>query len=71
MAGLKIFCSDPRPRNLLKKVTPKKKKKKEISTQETFLWPIKDFQKYFMAHQYLPKIFHSPTKTLRPLLLYI
>ena len=28
------------------------------------MWPIKDFEKYFMAHQYLPKIFHDPHKNL-------
>ena len=29
---------------------------------ENILWPIKNFQKYFMAHQYMPKIFHDPWK---------
>ena len=26
------------------------------------MWPIKNFEKYFMAHQYMPKIFHGPHK---------
>ena len=25
-------------------------------------WSIKNFGKYFMAHQYMPKIFHGPHK---------
>ena len=25
-------------------------------------WPIKKFEKYFMVHQYMPKIFHGPHK---------
>ena len=31
------------------------------------MWPIKNFEKYFMAHQYVPKIFHDPSKTLHPI----
>ena len=30
------------------------------------MWPIKNGEKYFMAHQYMPQIFHDLTKTLRP-----
>ena len=30
------------------------------------MWPIKSFEKYFMAHQYMPKIFHDPHKTPLP-----
>ena len=30
------------------------------------MWPIKNFEKYFMAHQYMPKIFYEPHKTLLP-----
>ena len=26
------------------------------------MWPIKNFQKHFMDHQYIPKIFHDPCK---------
>ena len=26
------------------------------------MWPIKNFEKHFMAHQYMPKIFHGPHK---------
>ena len=26
------------------------------------MWPIKNFEKYFIAHQYMPKIFHDPHK---------
>ena len=28
--------------------------------------PIKNFEKYFMAHQYASKIFHGPYKNPRP-----
>ena len=27
-----------------------------------FSWPIKNLEKYFTAHQYMPKIFHEPHK---------
>ena len=30
------------------------------------MWPIKSFEKHFMAHQYMPKIFHDPHKTPSP-----
>ena len=30
--------------------------------QKNILWPIKKFQKYFMAHQYLANIFHDSSK---------
>ena len=42
-------------------------------TWENILWPMKNFEKYFMAHQYMSKLFHDshknppPTQTL-PLL---
>ena len=29
---------------------------------KNILRPIKYFQKYFMAHEYMPKIFHDPCK---------
>ena len=35
---------------------------KIMKIQENILWPIKSFEKYFMAHQYMPKIFHDPHK---------
>ena len=53
MASLDILCSNPF--NLKNKIT-KIEHKKNIS------WPIKNFEKYFMAHQYIPKIFHGPHK---------
>ena len=34
--------------------------------ENNILWPIKKFQKFFMAHQFLAKIFNNPAKTLRP-----
>ena len=30
--------------------------------QENISWPIKNFEKYFMAHQHMPKIFHGRHK---------
>ena len=30
------------------------------------MWPIKNFEKYLMAHQYMPKIFHGPHKNPPP-----
>ena len=30
------------------------------------MWPIKNFEKYFMAHQYMPKILHDPHKNPPP-----
>ena len=30
--------------------------------QENISWPIKNFEKYFVAHQYIPKTFHYPHK---------
>ena len=31
------------------------------------MWPIKNVEKLFMAHQYLTKIFHDPHKNPLPL----
>ena len=44
MASLDILCF-----NLLTKIKHKK-----------YFGPIKNFEKYFMAHQYTPKLFHEP-----------
>ena len=55
MASLDILCFNPF--NLKNKIM-KIEHKKNIS------WPIKNFEKYFMAHQYMPKIFHDPHKNL-------
>ena len=55
MTSLNILCSDPL--NLKNKII-KIEHKKNIS------WPIKNFENYFMAHQYMPKIFHDPDKHL-------
>ena len=55
MASLDILCSNAL--NLKNKIT---------KIEHNILWPIKNFEKYFMAHQYMPKMFHGPTKTLRP-----
>ena len=55
MTSLNILYSDPH--NFLKEAT--KKLGKYI---RNFLCSIKNSHKYFMAHQYLPKIFHGPCK---------
>ena len=31
------------------------------------MWPIKNFEEYFIAHQYMPKISHDPHKNPLPL----
>ena len=49
---------------------PKKKRKKKVKNKNTYkrseniLWPIKDFEKYFMAHECMPKIFHDLHKKI-------
>ena len=45
----------------------KKKKIRKEKHKKLFLWPIKNFQKYFKAHQYMAKIFHGPRKNPPPL----
>ena len=59
MASLDILCSNPL--NV----------KNKITKREHILWSIKKFEKYFIAHQYMPKILHDPTKTLRPTPTYL
>ena len=59
MTSLNILCSDHHNFNVLKEIA---KKNKERETQRFFLWPIKHFQKYFMAHQYMLIIFYGPCK---------
>ena len=51
MASLDILCSNAL--NLKNKIT-------KIEHKKNILWSIKKFEKYFMAHQYTPKIFHDP-----------
>ena len=53
MASSDILCFNPFN---LKNEIMKKEHKKNI------LCPIKKFEKYFMACQYIPKIFHGPHK---------
>ena len=38
------------------------KKNYENRTQENILCPIKNLEKYFTIHQYMPKTFHDPDK---------
>ena len=54
MASLDILCSNPL--NV----------KNKITKREHILWSIQKFKKYFIAHQYMPKILHDPKKNLRP-----
>ena len=56
MAILDI-CSNP-----LKVSNEFTKSEKSERTLKDILWPIKNFQKYFMTHQYKLKIFHDPCK---------
>ena len=56
MASLDILCSSPL--NLINKIT-------KIEHKKIFCGPskiLKNFEKYFMAHPYMPKIFHNPHK---------
>ena len=55
MASLDILRS--KPFNLKNKIT---------RTLENTLWPIKNFEKYLMFHQYMPKIFHDTNKNSQP-----
>ena len=41
---------------------PWAQKKQERKTYKKFLWPIKNFLKYFMGHQYMLQIFNSLRK---------
>ena len=34
----------------------------KIEHKKNISWHIKNFEKYFMAHQYMPKIFNGPHK---------
>ena len=36
----------------------------KIEHKKNISWPIKNFEKYFMARQYMRKIFHGPHKKL-------
>ena len=36
--------------------------KNKITKIENILWPVKNFERYFMAHQYMPKLSHDPHK---------
>ena len=57
MASLDIFRSNSL--NL-------EKQNYENKTYENILWPIKNLEKYFMAHQYIPKYFMPPEKPSDP-----
>ena len=35
-------------------------KNKIMKIEHNILWPIKNFEKYFITHQCLPKTFHDP-----------
>ena len=54
MASLDIVCFNPF--NL----------KNNIMRIEHILWSIKNFEKYFMTHEYMPKIFQDPHKNPPP-----
>ena len=51
--SLDILCFNPL--NLKNKII-------KIERKKIFCVPSKNFEKYFMAHQYMPKIFHGPHK---------
>ena len=53
MDSLGILCYNAL--NLKNKIT-------KIEHKKNILWSIKKFEKYFMAHQYTPKIFHDSHK---------
>ena len=47
-------------------------KNKIMKIEQNISWPIKNFEKYFMAHQYMLKIFHGPHKNpLAPVPTYL
>ena len=53
MTSLDILCFNPfNLKNKFMKIEHKKK----------FCGPSKNFENYFIAHQYMPKIFHGPHK---------
>ena len=56
MVSFDILCSNPL--NLENKITKIEHKK--------FWGPIENFEKYFMAYQYMPKLFHYPNKNPPP-----
>ena len=47
-----------------------KKKIRKGKHKKLFRGPYNNFQKYFMAHQYMAKIFHGPRKNPLPPLLH-
>ena len=53
MGSFDILCFNPF--NL-------KKKNYENRAYKNISWPIKNLEKYFMANQYMPKIFYGPHK---------
>ena len=57
MGSLDILRSNPL--NLKNKIT-------KIEHKKIFCGPSKILTKYFMAHQYMPKIFHDPRKNHPP-----
>ena len=63
MASLDILCFNPfNLKNKIMKIEHKKIFCGPSKILKNILWPIKNFEKYFMAHQYVPKIFHDPHK---------
>ena len=56
MASLDILCFNPF--NLKNKITKIEHKKIFVAHH--------NFEEYFMAHQYIPKIFHGPLKNPPP-----
>ena len=53
MASLDIFCFNPF--NLKNKII-------KIEHKKILRGPLKKFEKYFMVHQYMLRIFHGPHK---------
>ena len=62
MASLDILCFNPF--NLKNKIMEIEHKKifRAPSKILNISCPIKNFEKYFIAHQYMPKIFRGPDK---------
>ena len=53
MASLDILCFDP---------FKLKNKIMKIEHTKNISWPIKNFEKNFMAYQYMPTVFQGPHK---------
>ena len=67
MASLDILHFNPfNIRNKIMKIGHKKYFMAHQEFWKNISWPIKNFEKIFMAHQYMPKIFHGPHKNPLP-----